>query len=721
MASALFVLLMPSGPFQRGEARLFDIRLRLRNALAPSPISRKILVIGIDERDYFLGDRALWTRAAYADLLEELARMNPEAVIFDILFISPRDHDDLLGLAMRRVPTFLAASSASASFPRTPGRAIPPDLAEVRDFIAKIKTYEELWSVIERLLDLRETLREERESLERAQRGAETPGGDPRIEEHSLRIAWIEEILNDGLSAYFQLRFSAPFPPGAAADFYDAQSILLPSAPLMRSSAGAGFINVKKRGEDVIRRIPLVTAHNDRLYPSLDLMAILHHYGAEFSACRIRPGHAIEFPIRRNGSGVKRIPIDERGQYLVNFRMGMDYIHRDEHRTLSFYVNPEYRTLRNSAGLAELLRGSMILIGDISAGSVDQQPVPIHENFPLVGLHANVLDNILKDDYIREAPLAIEVLLALLFGAALGLLFAEYDSRRASRAALGLGVLYALGAFAAFLHAGNLVLPMIRVLSGGMLGYVLLMLYTLTVTERDRRLVKEIFLKSVSPRIGEEILKNFNDPSLWASRRRLSVLFVDIRGFTTMSERLTPEALVALLDNYYDAVSEKVFACEGQVNKFVGDAVLALFGALPGEPPNHAERALRAAAGIQEAIANLNRQLEKEGSPERIGCGVGVNTGDVVVGAVGRRKIRIEYTALGDVVNTASRLQGQASAGRVLAGEITALDVKCETENPASLDFEFRRLDPIPLKGKTQPVEVFELIRCGAWTPPAQP
>jgi len=332
-----------------------------------------------------------------------------------------------------------------------------------------------------------------------------------------------------------------------------------------------------------------------------------------------------------------------------------------------------------------------------------------------------VLDNILKDDYLRLLPAWAEVLLSLVLCLAVGLAFAARDSREAGRVSLLLLILYLLGAFAVFLYTGTLAVPVVRAATSSLFAFVLLTLYVVGVTERDRRLVKEVFLKSVSPRIGEEILRRFHDPSLWASRRAVTVLFVDIRGFTPLSERLSPERLVETLDQYYDTVSEIIFRHDGQVNKFIGDAVMALFGALPGESPDHVRRALRAAREIPAAAARIRipGPEDETGGGLNLPVGVGVNTGDAVVGAVGRRKIRIEYTALGDVVNTAERLQGRAPAGRIYVGGETVRALRAASSAPSAAgepeagadpEFRFRRIEGVPLKGKTREVEVYELI-----------
>jgi len=701
-AGALF-LLLPQRPFQSLDWKLYDLRLRWRNELLPRPISSRILVVGIDERDRYIYDAEWFSRWMYAKLLESLRQYQVESVVFDIMFINQRGQDDLFANDMTDVPSFLAVGFLSTKFPRRPSAPPPKDFVDLQETADRTREPEAAWSVIERLRDYSETLNRLRISME------EQEGVPPeQMAEVGVRLVWVRYLIDEYLETYYVARYGRSFKEGEAGNPYNAEDLQLPSPPLLRASQGAGFINTGKAGEEIVRRVPLVYSYRNRLFPSLDLLVVLHHFGADFNDCDIRFGEAIEFPIRRNGSGAKRIPIDGRGEFLVNFREGDEYIRRNTNRTLSFYTHPQYRGERSKVNLRSALEGGIVLVGETAQGSSDVHPIPLQPLFPLVGVHANLIDNIMKDDFIRIAPFWTESLLVLAMGGVMGLLFARHPSGRASRIAACMLVTYLLGQFAVFLYYKSTILPIARIVATALSSYVFLVLYTVGVIERDRRLVKEVFLKSVSPRIGEEILRRFNDPSLWASRRAISVLFVDIRGFTPLSERLEPDKLVELLDLYYDTVSEIVFRHDGQVNKFIGDAVMALYGALPGEAPNHAERAVRTAVDIHLAIASLNAQLRAEGKDSELRVGVGVNTGDVVVGTVGRRKIRIEYTALGDTVNTAERMQGQAGAGKVFVGGETVASLRTESPEVADRLFQFTRVEGLTMKGKTRNVDVYE-------------
>lgn len=713
-AGALFLLLPPK-PFQSVEWKLYDLRLRWRNTLLPQPISENILVVGIDERDRYIYGREEYPRWMCSKLLETLRRYRVEAAVFDIMFVLERPNDDVFANNMLDVSSFLAVGFLSTRFDRQPAVPPPPDFVALHESANRTRSPEEAWNVIERLRDYVETL----ESVQAKMAEQETLSPEKEAE-LAIRMGWVRFLIDEYLEVYYVARYSRPFDENLEGNPYNAEDIQIPSPPLLRAAGGAGFINTGKGEEEIVRRIPLVYSYRNRLFPCLDLLVMLHHYGATYEECDVRFGEALEFPIHRNGQGVKRIPINIRGEFLVNFRQGEDYIARAGNHTLSFYIHPQYAAQRAQEDIAAYLRDAIVLVGETAQGSSDVHPIPLQPLFPLVGVHANVFDNILKDDYIRLAPLWLEVLLVFAVGGLVGLTFAKHPSGRATRITAGIVIVYLLLQFAALLYYGNLILPIARVLATAAGSYVFLALYTVGVIERDRRMVKEVFLKSVSPRIGEEILRRFNDPSLWASRRCISVLFVDIRGFTPLSEKLEPDKLVEILDLYYDTVSEIVFHHDGQVNKFVGDAVMALYGALPGESDNHAERAVRTAVDIHLAIEGLNARFKREGKDTELRVGVGVNTGDVVVGTVGRRKIRIEYTAIGDTVNTAERLQGQAGAGRIYVGLDTLESIRALTPHLVDSVFRFTRVEGLTLKGKTRSVEVFECRYDAAVPRPAE-
>jgi adenylate cyclase len=216
---------------------------------------------------------------------------------------------------------------------------------------------------------------------------------------------------------------------------------------------------------------------------------------------------------------------------------------------------------------------------------------------------------------------------------------------------------------------------------------------------REKEMIKHAFTRYVAREVVEEILKDPEHLVLTGERREATVLFCDIRGFTPLSERMSPEDVVLLLNEFYTLMIETVFKHDGTLDKFLGDAVMAVFGA-PIAHPDHAVRAVRTAIAMQEGISVLNAARAKQGK-ERIQVGIGVSVGEVVAGTVGSGE-RMEYTVIGDSVNLASRLESNAKPGRIL--------ISGRTYDKVRNLVEVVPLGPIKVKGKEEQVEVFELV-----------
>lgn len=224
---------------------------------------------------------------------------------------------------------------------------------------------------------------------------------------------------------------------------------------------------------------------------------------------------------------------------------------------------------------------------------------------------------------------------------------------------------------------------------------------TLTAHEQiaqqvTQRTALERFL---APEVVEMVAKNPQDVRLGGTNQKVSVLFADIRDFTTLSEKMKPEKVVEILNHYFTHFTEIIFDHGGTLDKFLGDGVMAVFGA-PVSKGNDAENSVRAAQAIQRLVAELNRDAAAREWPE-IGVGVGVNTGIVTAGNIGSPK-RIDYTVIGDTVNTASRLMANASSGKIIISQNTAAELSAEK-------FPLRALEPLRLKGKTKPVRCFSV------------
>jgi adenylate cyclase len=217
---------------------------------------------------------------------------------------------------------------------------------------------------------------------------------------------------------------------------------------------------------------------------------------------------------------------------------------------------------------------------------------------------------------------------------------------------------------------------------------------------REKEMIKRAFTRYVAREVVEEILKNPENMALTGERREVTVLFCDVRGFTPLSERLSPEEVVLLLNDFYNLMIETTFKHDGTLDKFLGDAVMAVFGA-PLAHPDHSARAIRTALAMQEGIVGLNERRGRDGK-EPIAVGIGVSAGEAVAGTVGTED-RMEYTVIGDSVNLAARLESNAKPGQILISHRTYERVRDLVDA--------RPLGRIRVKGKEEEVEVYEVLR----------
>lgn len=216
---------------------------------------------------------------------------------------------------------------------------------------------------------------------------------------------------------------------------------------------------------------------------------------------------------------------------------------------------------------------------------------------------------------------------------------------------------------------------------------------------REKEFIKDAFSKYVAPEVAQEILKNPEQSFLTPNRQEVSVLFSDLRGFTPLTERLTPEEVVAILNEFYGLMFEQTFQQAGTLDKFLGDGAMAIFGA-PKAYEDHALRAIKTALAIRAGIANLTANRESQGE-QPITIGIGISTGEVIAGTVGAQN-RVEYTVIGDRVNLAARLVANAQPGQIL--------ISGWTHKAVEPWVEARSLGPVQVKGKEEIVEIYEIL-----------
>ncbi len=462
-------------------------------------------------------------------------------------------------------------------------------------------------------------------------------------------------------------------------------STLLQAQPVYREALDAQGITAFTRDEDaIVRSVQAFDTYKDKVY---------YHWA--FEAARLYldvdpPVNPTSTSIQFNG---QTIPL-RAGQVLVNFAGPSKTFHTyraaDVHDGITLKESPD------------AFRGKIVLIGATTVTLQDMYPTPFSTQTPTAGVEivASTIDTLITGQYISEAPPWVALTLTII-AALIASLISRSNRPTLTIVLLGLVMTtYAIAGVIMFMR-GRYILPFVVPEVMLFLGIVLPTLEQAVSQELEKRRVRNLFSRFISPEMVDQMMTTQDLNSL-NKRSDISIIFSDIRGFTTLSEKLSPEDVVALLNPYLEAMSKVIYKHGGTVDKYEGDAIIAFFGE-PVPFKDHAVRALRASLDMRVALDELKKQWEKEGRPNQIEMGIGINSGEVFVGLLGSAQ-RINYTVIGDNANLASRLQDltKTYAWPILISESTYQQVKDE------FDTEFA--DAVTVKGKTRPVNVYKVI-----------
>ncbi|MGA0032950.1 MAG: CHASE2 domain-containing protein [Burkholderiales bacterium] len=460
---------------------------------------------------------------------------------------------------------------------------------------------------------------------------------------------------------------------------------------LQRAAAGAGHINPLPDQDGITRRVPMLVEYDNAYYEPLSLAMVRTVLGQPPVTPVISADGA-----STNYSGLEwiktgpfEIPVDDVAAALVPYRGG-----RGSFRYYSLV------DVLNERVPFEELKGKIALVGTTAPGLLDLRATPVDPVFPGVEIHANLIGGILDGNIKQRPPYVVgaEFVLLLLAGVALALLLPLLTPFK-SMLVSALVLLAVVGSNLAVFHLGNLVLP----LASGLLLILVLftfnMAYGFLVEARGTRLITGLFGQYVPPELVEEMARNPEQFNMAPRAEDLSVLFSDVRGFTTISESLSPEDLSVYINDYLTTMSLVIReGHRGTLDKYIGDAVMAFWGA-PVADPDHAQNAVQAALDMMKQSAVLNKKFSEKGWPP-FAIGIGVNSGTMRVGDMGSQ-IRKAYTVMGDAVNLGSRLEGitKQYGADIIIGEATKARIK---------GVVLREIDLVQVKGKDEPVAIFE-------------
>jgi adenylate cyclase len=656
------------------EESSLDLRFEMRGVRPHDP---RIVIVGIDEKTLQQIGSFPLPRKAYAKLVNELNAGGARVIAFDATFPVPESNSAVEALSKLR------SDVASTAPPSVLTQINELEAASDQDalFASAMKNGGNV--VLGHIF-----LDQQRANSANA-----------KVAEEYLAVIWDH--------AFPQVR-PVGFKPGVKADMDGAwirgggtvaQGVEANITKLAEAAASYGFIDIHPDSDDTLRHGLLMMAYKDGqgYYPSLD--------GEVVRLYEKIPDQRVVAYISPNG-----LDHIELGSHIVT--------HVRDGSALINYTGP-YRTYSQysmwdvmSGALApDTFRDKIVLVGGTAVGIGDIRTTPFQSaGTPYMGVevHANIIDNLLHSQekgrgFLRRGAHEemIDFGFILLFGVVFGFLFSRITPLYST--VLVIATLVAFGWFVYFTFASkgqwlSFVIPAATLAA----NYAGITSVRMVREESEKRKIRKTFSQYLSPGVIELIEK---DPEKYirtgGEMKELTILFSDIRGFTTISEKLTPDELVQLLNEYFGQMTEIIFDTNGTLDKYIGDAIMAFWGS-PYPQEDHAFRSCSCALQMSRGLAKLNEKLQSAGQPP-IGIGIGLNTGLVNVGNMGSAR-RLSWTVMGDNVNLASRLEGITKEYHV------QLIISEATYRHVSSQFVCRELDKIRVKGKTLPVTIYELM-----------
>jgi adenylate cyclase len=622
----------------RFEGIIYD--LRLRATLVDRPITdQTIIIIDIDEKSLAAEGRWPWSRQKVATMVNYLADAGVAVVAFDILFSEPeRNPAD-------SVTQHLEANNIVA----------PPFLLEARAamdadaiFAASLNSTDVVLGILFQ--------------------------GNASITQGELPFSVVKSEGISDLSKMTRISFN----------HYESNIKVLQT-----QTPGSGFINASYDDDGIIRRAALVAEYKGQFYPSLALEA----------ARLLTLTDSIEMEIAHVGSGIQQISGVKWGKELIETdSFGRVLIPYRGDRNSFPYISAS--DVVNGKFAPEMFEGAVVFVGTSAVGLGDLRTTPVGLTYPGVEIHANVLEGLLAPEILPYQPdwweAAVGVTLIVL-GVFCVFLFPTIGPLSLSITVIVLLVLTSWFNYWLWLYQGISLM-----LTTSLLLIFLVGMYNLSLgffkANSQKKMIKNIFDQYVPPAHIDKMLADPDSVNLDGERKVMTVLFSDIRSFTSISESLSASELKNLLNKYFNPITKSIFDHKGTIDKYVGDMVMAFWGA-PLDDPQHAENALNAALDMQVITERLRGEFKNVGLPE-IHVGIGLNTGSMSVGDMGS-EYRRSYTVLGDAVNLGARLESLTK----FYGVECLVSENTKEHCPSHV---FRFIDRVKVKGKSEAITIYE-------------
>ena len=627
---------------QQMDLWLYDVRLR---ATMPEKIDNRIVIVDIDEKSLAEIGRWPWSRNVVARMVDNLFDRYKVAIVgFDVVFAEP-DHSSGLPVLERFAQGELR------------------DSADYKLALSRLRSRLDYDSIL----------------ADSLQKGPVILGYFFTNDEGGVKGHAVGKLPRP---TFEKGDIKAPGTSFITYNGYGANIALL-----QNHAAAAGHFTPAIDIDGVARRVPVLINYKGNYYEALSIAMVRALFGFPDIKPFIPDGDKGYGRIESISVGDMKIPVDGNATALIPYRGrqgSFPYVSAAD--VIQGRVKPE------------LLDGAIVLVGTTASGLMDLRAAPVSPVYAGVEIHANMIAGIL-DQTIRTTPpyaLAAELFTLLITGLLLSFLLPRL--KLISSVLVSVGLLSGIILLNMYLWNRGFVLPLASSLLMIPSIYIFHTSFGFLMESRSRRQITGLFGQYVPPEIVQEMSRNPDKFTMEADSREMTVLFSDVRNFTTISEGLEPRQLAQMMNEYMTPMTGIIYETRGTIDKYIGDAIMAFWGA-PVQDPDHANHAIIAALNMQRELERLRPQFASRGWPE-IHIGIGINTGEMRVGNMGSR-FRMAYTALGDAVNLGARLEG-------ITKEYGVGIVVGESTKAAAAGICFRELDLVRVKGKNKPVAIFQ-------------
>jgi adenylate cyclase len=637
------------------ELKTMDLRFKSRGTREPSGV---VVLAVIDEKSLDKEGKWPWPRSKIAKLIDYLSDDGAKIIGLDIGFWEPDENNNL---------AFIQQLESKIGGLKFQDR-------ELENFLDESKLLADNDLILAH-------------SIERSKADV-VLGYFFHMSEKELGYEMDEETIKHKIAQIDKSRYPVQFyRKGTDIEPFVEAYVPESNLPILNEAAeSSGYFTIIPDEDGVVRKSPLIMKCGEETFAPLSIQCIWHYLDRPTLIAKIA-----SYGIEGVQIGGIHIPTDESGQMMINFLGPQE--------TFPYYSITDI--INNKIPKGEF-RDKIVLAGATAVGMYDIRTTPFSTVYPGPEVHATVIDNILRQQFLikPEWTKIFDLFAILLIGIITGFVIPRLSAAKGIFYAVGIFIGYIFLTRLLFVNYGlffNITYPLLALVA----LYLSLTVHRYLTEEKERKKIKGAFTYYVSSSVVNEMLKYPEKLKLGGDRKELSILFSDIRGFTTIAEGLTPEELVHLLNEYLTVMTDIVFKYDGTLDKYMGDAIMAIYGA-PLDLPDHPSRACRSALEMIKQLENLNKKWISEGKLP-IDIGIGINTGPMMVGNMGSEQ-RFDFTVMGDSVNLGSRLEGANKSYKtnIILSEFTYERVKDE--------FVCMELDSVRVKGKKQPVKIYSLV-----------